>query len=211
LSDLKDGATPEIKPDKEPAKDSRGKEEPSPRRLDNGMIEFNIPKKVIKEAEYRGKKLGRLKGSILKGEGNTTGYVGQMMFQKIFGGVDTDAESNTKKFRFDVLFEGEGWEIKTKNTTLNVPMNLDYDASISCNTKQQKFDKVAFFRVNLETRKGWFGGYATYDQWMENRFFAAKDQVDPSNGMKEHCDCHKMKYGDLLSLPNPQLEIITNK
>ena len=86
----------------------------------------------------------------------------------------------------------------------------DYDASISCNTKQQKFDKVAFLRVNLDAKKGWFGGYATYDQWMENRFFAKKGQIDPSNGMKEWCDCHKMKYGSMLALPNPQLEIITN-
>ena len=89
-------------------------------------------------------------------------------------------------------------------------VSLDFDASISCNTKQQKFDKVVFFRVNLESRKGWYGGYATYDQWMENRFFAKKGQIDPTNGMEEWCDCHKMKYGSMLALPNPQLEIITN-
>ena len=181
----------------------------SAKRLSTGIIEFNIPDDVIKEAEARGKKLGRIKGSILKGKGNTSGYVGQIMFQKIFGGTDTDEETNSKKFRFDISLNNEGWEIKTKNTTANY-VALDFDASISCNTKQQKFDKVAFFRVNLDTKKGWFGGYATYDQWMENRFFAGKGQIDPSNGMEEHCDCHKMKYGDMLTLPNPQLEIISN-
>ena len=181
----------------------------SAKSLSTGIIEFNIPDDVIKEAEARGKKLGRIKGSILKGKGNTSGYVGQIMFQKIFGGTDTDEETNSKKFRFDISLNNEGWEIKTKNTTANY-VALDFDASISCNTKQQKFDKVAFFRVNLDTKKGWFGGYATYDQWMENRFFAGKGQIDPSNGMEEHCDCHKMKYGDMLTLPNPQLEIISN-
>lgn len=180
----------------------------SARYLSTGIIEFDIPQNVINEAEVRGKKLGAIKGSILKGKGNAAGYVGQIMFQKLFGGVDTDEESNAKKFRFDVSFEGKGWEIKTKNTTINYPMSLDFDASISCNTKQQKFDKVAFFRVNLQSRKGWFGGYATYDQWMENRFFAKKGQIDTSNNMEEHCDCHKMKYGALLGLPNPKLKII---
>jgi hypothetical protein len=200
----KEPKTVEKKPE-----ETTGNNKIDPKRLSNGIVEFNIPDEVIKEAEERGKKLGVLRGSILKGKGNTTGYVGQIMFQKIFGGTDTDEESNVKKFRFDVSFNNEGWEIKTKNTTMDY-VSLDFDASISCNTKQQKFDKVVFFRVNLESRKGWYGGYATYDQWMENRFFAKKGQIDPTNGMEEWCDCHKMKYGSMLALPNPQLEIITN-
>ena len=189
------------------------------RRLSSGMIEFSIPNYIITEAKARGEKLGKLNGSILEGKGNTTGYVGQIMFQKIFGGGDTDEECNTKKFRFDVSFKGEGWEMKTKHTTMNF-VDSTYDASISCNTPQQKFDKVVFFRVKLwedkdkkipaKNPKGWFGGYASYDQWMENRFFAKKGDVDPSNGHKEYCDCWKMKYGSMLALPNPQLEIITN-
>ena len=179
------------------------------RRLYNGIIEFNIPDEVIKEAERRGKNLGALRGSIKKGEGNKAGYAGQIMFQKIFGGSDTDEEGNSKKFRFDISLNNEEWEIKTKNTTMDF-VKLDYDASISCNTKQQKFDKVAFLRVNLELRKGWFCGYATYDQWMKNRFFARKGEVDPTNGMEEWCDCYKMKYGSMLELPNPRLEIIKN-
>ena len=89
----------------------------------------------------------------------------------------------------------------------------DYDASISCNTKQQKFDKVVFFRVKLwedkakkipaKNPKGWYGGYASYDQWMENRFFAkARSDVDPSNGNGENgAIVWKMKYGEMLALP----------
>ena len=189
------------------------------RRRSTGMIEFNIPDDVIKEAEARGKKLGKLKGSILEGKGNTTGYVGQIMFQKIFGGTDTDEESNSKKFTSDVSLNGAGWEIKTKHTTVDF-VDSGFDASISCNTKQQKFAKVVFFRVKLwedkakkipaKNPKGWFGGYASYDQWMKNRFFAKKGDEDPSNGHVEYCDCWKMKYGAMLALPNPQLEIITN-
>jgi hypothetical protein len=45
---------------------------------------------------------------------------------------------------------------------------------------------------------------------MKNRFFAKKGDEDPSNGHVEYCDCWKMKYGAMLALPNPQLEIITN-
>ena len=112
------------------------------------------------------------------------------------------------EIRSSTTWERPTWPING-NSNINFDnLNLDFDASISCNTKQQKFDKVAFFRVNLQSRKGWFGGYATYDQWMENRFFAKKGQIDTSNNMEEHCDCHKMKYGALLGLPNPKLKII---
>ena len=63
-------------------------------------------------------------------------------------GTDTDEESNSKKFKFDVSLNGAGWEIKTKHTTVDF-VDSGFDASISCNTKQQKFDKVVFFRVKL--------------------------------------------------------------
>ena len=135
-----------------------------------------------------------------------------------FGGTDTDDEFNDKKFRFDVLFEGEEWEIKTKNTTVKFPMKLHYEASIPCNTPQKKrdekdkiknFDKVVFFRVNLPIRKGWFGGYATHQQWIDNRYEAKEGQIDLSNNMEEHCDSYKIKYGTLLKFPNPKLKIIS--
>jgi len=180
----------------------------STRRFSTGIIEFNIPQNVIKEAKVRGEKLGSIKNSIEGGGGNIAGYTGQIMFQKIFGGIDTDTESNNAKFSYDIFLKGEGWEVKTKKTSKNEPMELYYDASIASITKQQKFDKVAFFRVNLQTRKGWFGGYATYDQWMKNRFPAHTGQKDDSNGFQERCNCHKMTYGSLLKLPNPKLEII---
>ena len=56
---------PEVAPpEKETSEDLDDKEE-SARRLSTGIVEFDIPKSVIEEAETRGKNLGSLKGSIL--------------------------------------------------------------------------------------------------------------------------------------------------
>ena len=45
------------------------------------MVEVKIPDKLIKLAEERSKKLGVLKNSITKGEGNIAGYIGQMLIK----------------------------------------------------------------------------------------------------------------------------------
>jgi hypothetical protein len=121
----------------------------NPKILSTQILQFDITDDISKAAQKKSQRLGRLKNSITKGDGNFAGYIGQLAFVKLFGGKEEDT-----------------------------------------------FDYVAFFRVNLEKKKGWFCGYVTKEYFKKNSRSMKGGSLDTasSNNFEFHADCRNIFY-----------------
>ena len=159
----------------------------------DGVIEFNIPDWMYAEAISRSNQLKILNNSITNGEGNVAGYIGQLAFIQLFDGSHADT------YDYDVVHPELGKvEVKTKRQNVNY-VNLNFEGSISEYNPNQKYDHVAFFRVNLEQKKGWFCGFTSkegFDDFSRN-MSKGKVDVKSSNNFKVKADCRNIFYSQL--------------
>jgi len=159
----------------------------------DGVIEFNIPDWMYAEAISKSNQLRILNNSITNGEGNVAGYIGQLAFIQLFDGQDADT------FDYDVLHPDLGKvEVKTKRQNVNY-VNLNFEGSIADYNPNQEYDHVAFFRVNVNEKKGWFCGFTTKDGFDKLSRNMCKGKVDKesSNSFEVKADCRNIYYSQL--------------
>jgi len=159
----------------------------------DGVIEFNIPDWMYAEAITRSNKLGILNNSITEGQGNVAGYVGQQAFIQLFDGKDVDT------FDYDIMHPNlNRVEVKTKRQNVNA-LRLNYEGSISNYNPNQNYDHVAFFRVNLEQRKGWFCGFTTKEGFDKLSRDMTRGKIDKqsSNNFEVKANCKNIYYSQL--------------
>jgi len=162
----------------------------NPKILSTQILQFDITDDISKVAQEKSQRLGQLKNSITKGDGNFAGYIGQAAFVKLFGGKEEDS------FDYDIIHPKLGKvEVKTKRQNVNY-VNLDFEGSIAEFNPNQDYDHVAFFRVNLDKKKGWFCGYTTKENFKKNSRSKKGGSLDTasSNNFEFHADCRNIFY-----------------
>jgi len=162
----------------------------NPKILSNQILQFDITDEISKVAQEKSQRLGKLKNSITKGDGNLAGYIGQIAFIELFGGKEEDT------FDYDIVHPKLGKvEVKTKRTTVD-DVRLNYEGSIADYNPNQDYDHVAFFRVNLQKKKGWFCGYVTKDFFKKNSRSMKQGSLDTgsSNNFQFHAGCRNIFY-----------------
>jgi hypothetical protein len=162
------------------------------RNLD-GVIEFNIPDWMYAEAISRSNQLKILNNSITNGEGNVAGYIGQQAFVQLFDGKDVDT------FDYDILHPELGRvEVKTKRQNVNY-VNLNFEGSIADYNPNQNYDYVAFFRVNIDQKKGWFCGFTSKEGFdmLSRKMCKGKTDTESSNNFEVKADCRNIYYNQL--------------
>ena len=63
------------------------------------MVEIEIDSDMLEKAKSRAEKLGQLKNSVTKGQGNVAGILGELITQKAIGGEIKDTRD------FDLLLK----------------------------------------------------------------------------------------------------------
>ena len=159
----------------------------------DGIIEFNIPDWMYAEAISRSNKLKVLNNSITNGEGNVAGYIGQLAFIQLFDGSHADT------YDYDVIHPELGKvEVKTKRQNVNY-VNLNFEGSIADYNPNQDYNHVAFFRVNIDQKKGWFCGFTTKEGFDKVSRNMCKGKVDKesSNNFEVKANCRNIYYSQL--------------
>jgi hypothetical protein len=151
----------------------------------------NIPKQKIIAAKQRANALGSLKGSITKGQGNTAGYLGQMLFAEYINGHEADTRN------YDVIKDNIRYEVKTKRCT-SIPRS-DYDCSIADANPNQKCDYYIFMRILEDFSKAWILGKKAPKQYISESVFCKKGEVDPKShlGWTFKGDCYNLAINKL--------------
>jgi len=154
------------------------------------MNEVEITLDMIDKARTKSSEMGVLKNSIIRGNGNIAGFVGEQIALQCLGGE----WQNT--YEYDILMaDGQRIDVKTKQTSV-VPLP-DYDCSIAKFNTKQKCDSYAFVRVKKDLTVGWYLGTIKKDIFFDKARFMKKGTVDPSNNYKVQSDCYNLKIKEL--------------
>lgn len=149
---------------------------------------LNLMLKSIKE----GKKMGVLDGSVKKGGGNKTGFLGEFAFLEAFGG------ERHHDYEYDIMYDDTKVEVKTKKRTVDPQPH--YQADIFDLNTEQECDIYYFVSINSETNTVWMCGYLTPDEFYERATFMEKGERNHGNGHVYQEDCWVLPYTELKKL-----------
>jgi hypothetical protein len=147
------------------------------------MIEVEITEGMKKKAWAKSREMGVIKNSIMSGDGNIAGFLGEEVANIIIKGE----VNNT--YDYDII---------TKSGTS--PPKPFYDCSVANFNTKQKCDRYAFVRVeNKNNRWGraWVLGWLEHDDYYKKARKLTKGQIDPSNNFVVRSDCYNVSISEL--------------
>ena len=157
------------------------------------MKEIIVDKKWIEDSTLKSKEMGNLNNSITKGDGNLSGFIGEMMTlsflpeSKLFNTYD-----------FDIIYKDNvKADVKTKRT--KVKPKPFYECSIANYNTHQLCDEYVFVRVLNDMSKGWILGWMDKDEYLNRATFMVKGEIDPSNNFRVRADCYNLPISELRS------------
>jgi len=154
------------------------------------MIKVNITEQMLNDATFKAVSLGNLNNSILKGDGNIVGFLGEQLALSVLGGQ----EKNT--YDYDIVTDsGVKVDVKTKKTTVE-PREY-YDCSVAAFNIKQKCSYYCFVRVKYDYSCGWVLGVYPKDEYYKDAVFLKKGDIDPSNNYTVKADCYNLKISKL--------------
>jgi len=142
----------------------------------------------VAEAFRRSKKLKTLPTSFTKGQGNMTGFLGEVAFENTFKQFDYVGDNS---FTHDYVYKGLKVDVKAKSCTSR-PL-LKYNASV-VKTKYSKFEADVYFfmRVHDNYRKVWLCGWCPKKTIIHKNRFAKKGDVD-ADGFRFKADGYNIE------------------
>jgi|TARA_R110000787_G_scaffold224080_2_gene332333 hypothetical protein len=154
------------------------------------MKEIKISSAMIENARIKSKEMGPLRNSIVKGDGNIAGFIGEQIALEHLGGT----WKNT--YSYDIILpDGRKVDVKTKRTS--VKPNPKYDCSVSSFNTKQECDMYTFVRVMKDYSVGWYLGSMDKEEYFQKATLWKKGDVDPSNNFTIRADCYNVKIEDL--------------
>jgi hypothetical protein len=154
------------------------------------ITKIDITEEMIKNATFKATAMGNLNNSILKGEGNLIGFLGEQIALSVLGGVG----KNT--YDYDLVTpNGTKVDVKTKKTT--VEPKPFYDCSVAAFNIKQKCNLYCFVRVKDDYTCGWFLGVYPKEDYFKDAVFLRKGDLDPSNKYTVKADCYNLKISSL--------------
>lgn len=150
---------------------------------------------MIATAKRKAKQLGTLKNSIMNGEGNLTGFLGEEVVKSFL-----EVKSSSTK-NYDIKHGGKTYDVKTKLTSK--PPLPDYDCSIASYNTVQQCDAYIFVRIEKDLdnipHTGWLLGWIEKEKFFKNAEFWPKGKIDPANGYRVRANCYNLKIKELNS------------
>lgn len=153
------------------------------------MIEVNITDNMLIEARAKAKEMGQLKGSMMKGERNVIGFLGEIVTQSIIGGEF----HNT--YDYDIMTPS-GKTVDVKSKRINYPPKDYYACNIFTYNEKQDCDYLVFCFVHSNLDKAWIAGYYNKKEFLKDCDFVPKGQVMGS-GVVYKRDNYELKVSQL--------------
>jgi hypothetical protein len=155
------------------------------------MIVVSVTPEDIVISKIRAEELGVLNQSILNGNGNLTGCIGETVVAKYLG---TDITGN---YDHDIVWNGLRMEVKSKLTS--VYPKKEYECSVAAANPNQKCDLYVFTRVHVDMDTAYILGYITKEDFFRKADRLYKGMVCGSNGFVVRENCYNVTISDLMS------------
>ena len=156
------------------------------------MIEVKITKTMLTRAKKKAKEMGVIKNSILSGEGNLAGFLGEEVANRILRGKI----NNT--YDYDIVCGENKYDVKTKRCTS--PPKPYYECSVAKYNTKQGGDSYCFVRIEYKNGKwgrAWYLGEKDKKSFYKGAKELKKGQVDPDNNFVVKADCFNLAIKDL--------------
>jgi len=158
------------------------------------MIEVAITEEHLACARVLSEEMGMLNNSITKGEGNLSGFLGEVVVAEL----TNSRQANTYDYDL-ILPNGKTVDVKTKRT--NYTPRDNYDCSVAAFNTKQRCDYYAFVRVKNDLSTAWVLGFYEKKAYFEDSTFYRKGDFDADNGFTFKADCYNIPINRLKGCP----------
>jgi hypothetical protein len=152
-------------------------------------IEVDITSDMCERAEAKAAQLGALKNSILEGNGNLSGYLGEEAAISTYPNAE-----HVDSYDYDITIAGRTFDVKTKKRT--VPPQSSYECSVAAVNTHQNADFYLFVSL-WNYVKAYIVGFMPKCEYIERARFLHKGEIDGSNHFKVRDDCFNMFFYEL--------------
>ena len=156
------------------------------------MIEVEVKKEWKQEAKEKAKKMGVLKHSFMKGQGNVYGFLGEIVVANY---LKAKIENT---YDYDLVKNGIKVDVKSKRCT-SKPKPY-YECSVAAYNTKQKCDFYVFTRILESLDTAWICGIIKKNDFFKNACFYKKGYTDTSNMMTFKEDTYNLKIDELIDL-----------
>lgn len=131
--------------------------------VDNSLnMKFIVITQEMRDAaDNLSKEMGKIKNSILDGEGNMYGFLGELIVSKYLN-IPT-----SNSYDYDLIIPSTGIKADIKTKISDFFPKPDYDCPISAFNTRQKCDVYIFCRVNKKMEGGLILGYLPKEEYYE--------------------------------------------
>ena len=183
----------------------------------NKIISIPWDANMVDRARSKAKKLGKIRNSILKGGGNTAGYLGEEAVAAYIGAKITSCNKGSDKYDYDITAKDKRKiEIKTKRRTV-YPQD-HFDVSVAKTSVHQRPDLYIFVSIEFEDMKmvngkrSYYGiksicilGQAEPEDFFSRAKIWRRGDIDKRNGFKTHVDMYNLPISEIDSLDDSLL------
>lgn len=139
------------------------------------IVEVRISEEMRQQADAGARALGVLKNSVMHGQSNIYGKMGELISHKVLGGKFVDHRD------YDIVLpRGQTADVKTKGRA--VPPQAHFDCSVSDFNTQQRCDVYVFASVLKDLSIGWVLGWYPKDAFYQEAHFYHTGDHDVRNG-----------------------------
>ena len=174
------------------------------------MVKIPFNQEMINQAIRRSKEMGSLNNSILKGEGNKTGFLSELALADFFPARIVSDRS----YGHDLEWQNKRLEVKTKRAT--TPPLPHYLASVSrLSLEHQRPDYFVFVRVQFEKKIVnpfhktrfqyfkpkviWLTGFKDPSDFRSEAILMKAGEINPDNNFRCIADEYNLPIRDLVS------------
>jgi len=164
---------------------------------------------MVDRARAKAKKLGEIRNSILKGGGNTAGYLGEEAVASYIEAKITSCNKGSDKYNYDITAkDSRKIEIKTKRRTV-YPKDY-FDVSVAKTSVHQRPDLYIFVSIEFEDmkmangRRCYYGiksicilGQAKPEDFFSRASLWEQGDIDKRNGFKTHVDMYNLPISEI--------------
>ena len=159
------------------------------------MIEVTPTREQVLEARREAGNLGPIAGSILGGQGNTIGFLGEIIVRDLTGYKQVNTSD------YDLLVEQSGRRVDVKSKQCKSTPHPSYDCSVAAHGTQQDCDDYVFVRIHNNLSRAWILGTIPKVEYFNKATRYQKGDLDESNGYVVKADCYNLKISELWTLP----------
>ena len=138
-------------------------------------VEVKVTDEILERAQVMADRMGAIKNSIRKGQGNLAGFIGELIVEYYIGDVQLHSTKDHDMWLFPLSNDPLSVDVKTKQRT--VKPRGEYTCHIAATSEHQRCDIYIFCQVNLKPKlRAWILGWMTKKDFMKKSVALKKGQ-----------------------------------